>query len=1291
MEPVGLAVGIAGLAGILSTCLDVIERVDIYKDFDRDSRSLAAQFAAGKLRLKQWAYDVGFREGKLSDDHHAALDEPQVRLVTRELLNVIKEVCGGSATTFQQRTLQPETGLDVDFTMLTYGIDSLQSSQRPKESRRQKLAWSLRGKARHASQVERFGVLVEFLHDLVPPNSATSNREPVTGSGEACKHGHDNRTWLNELRQTLCRLEEEMEAETRRDLRTWLGCPPPTDLFHESKQKRLERTCDWVLIRHEFVEWLAPCAESVNTEKLLWINGPAGLGKTVLCASIVEYLMSTSQAPVAYYFLSSDFESRDNPYAVVRSWVHQLTSCNQVAYQLARDVWLAQHEESATQVEVVNLLRQVVQVIPGVFLVLDGLDECTWLGKSQHDNKSLRGFLNAVTQAVADTCSRILVVSRDEPEIRSGMFNSTRCRELKIVPEYVQSDVARYSRSIVDRMLPKKDDATRQSVSLMLANRSNGKFLWIKLHQRSLQSWKNQRQLEAAINHIPPDLEASYERNWARISGLSETARERAYNILQWTAFALRPLTVNEISEAVLIDEGSGEFPSDELPDEINDDFIDSEIQTPCGSLLEIRGNPPDVELGLRTVHLTHFSIKQHFLRNISAQRPPDGDSRISNEILQRSRLAKLCLRYINSSHFRGSEEDVISTARKSQLQEKTKKNYVKRSFQNYATVSWYEHLAHGYDHDDTLSMLVCSLFDVLNPSWRVWRELFETWKPDIGLGIDYRAPPRHGGPLHYATKLGIAKLVSDLIQKGEDLIDSKAPFGRTALNIASSAGNLQISQILLDAGADCSISNEAGSTPLIEATHQGALDVVKLLLERGADHKASNNDKWTALNLASHHGYPAIVMLLLQQGADISSANAFGWSPLNAASYHGNLEVVKLLLQEGATVSQTNHDARSPRSPIHWASVRGHHEIVEILLEKGADVEAVAERGWKPLHMASSLGHLKTVKLLLANGADTKAVNEDKWTPGYLAASNGHVEVVNQLMNSGDDCRDTNTLPDSISLEGVSRAWRDQPAGILPSKPLVENPTIGDVTGWTELHEASRRGHAEVVRFLLQEGNNDQSLADNRGWTPLHAASLNGHLGVAKVLLEGQGCKENHRDNNGRTPLFYASARGHHAVVKLLVHHYRADPRITDRYGSTPLSVACRNGHEEIVEYLLSLDNNLFESRDVLNRSLLWWARKGGNQHIVGLVIQTGSKLGIGFSEEDVPGTQSAEFVLPASWCDICMRSILDEQAHYNCSLCDGGDFDICLECEADKLKCQTEGHAWDKNEPQKEEAGLR
>lgn len=53
----------------------------------------------------------------------------------------------------------------------------------------------------------------------------------------------------------------------------------------------------------------------------------------------------------------------------------------------------------------------------------------------------------------------------------------------------------------------------------------------------------------------------------------------------------------------------------------------------------------------------------------------------------------------------------------------------------------------------------------------------------------------------------------------------------QTALMLAVSHGNIDMVQMLLDAGADINIQDEDGSTALMCAAEHGRIDIVKLLL----------------------------------------------------------------------------------------------------------------------------------------------------------------------------------------------------------------------------------------------------------------------------------------------------------------------------------------------------------------------------------------------------------------------------------------------------------------------------
>ncbi|KAH6974951.1 hypothetical protein BKA56DRAFT_658440 [Ilyonectria sp. MPI-CAGE-AT-0026] len=310
----------------------------------------------------------------------------------------------------------------------------------------------------------------------------------------------------------------------------------------------------WILDQPAFFRWLSPDFPK-GTAKLLWIHGPAGFGKTILCARVVEHLSSTLETPVAHFFFSSDLESRGDPFAAIRSWISQVMSRDQAAFDLVRGRWEAQQEQVATRATVVKLIRELLQAVPGCTLVADGLDECTEL---ENSSVSVATFLETVKKAAADTTTRILIVSRGMPEIQHVLMDNTRAGfvEYKISPEDVRADTASYSKSIVYRKLFNMSEAIKSEISGRMADRCEGQFLS-----------KSKKQLEDAIAKTPVGLERLYDRNWEKITGLEEEDKTRATSLLRWAAFALRLLTVCEITEAVLIHEDCDDFPLDKLPD----------------------------------------------------------------------------------------------------------------------------------------------------------------------------------------------------------------------------------------------------------------------------------------------------------------------------------------------------------------------------------------------------------------------------------------------------------------------------------------------------------------------------------------------------------------------------------------------------------------------------------------------------------------------------------------------------------------------------------------------------
>ena len=92
----------------------------------------------------------------------------------------------------------------------------------------------------------------------------------------------------------------------------------------------------------------------------------------------------------------------------------------------------------------------------------------------------------------------------------------------------------------------------------------------------------------------------------------------------------------------------------------------------------------------------------------------------------------------------------------------------------------------------------------------------------------------------------------------------------------AAQRGSLEISQLLVDRGADVNLAVEGDENPLMNAAEGGHLDLVQYLVSKGADVHAriyteryDGGGEWrTAISQARKNGHTAVVKYLESLGA---------------------------------------------------------------------------------------------------------------------------------------------------------------------------------------------------------------------------------------------------------------------------------------------------------------------------------------------------------------------------------------------------------------------------------------
>ncbi|CAF0937556.1 unnamed protein product [Rotaria sordida] len=266
--------------------------------------------------------------------------------------------------------------------------------------------------------------------------------------------------------------------------------------------------------------------------------------------------------------------------------------------------------------------------------------------------------------------------------------------------------------------------------------------------------------------------------------------------------------------------------------------------------------------------------------------------------------------------------------------------------------------------------------------------------------------------------------------------------------------------------------------------------------------------------------------------------------------------------------------DPITGQTPLYCAARTCNIEAVQYLIEQGADPDLVQRTGSTALHVASFYGHPEIVQCLLESGTDYTLKNSSNNLPETESYNDQVKETFTKLKQIPFVQAAANQL--NWFKENISNIKEH-----IDTQYYVQRQTL--------LHCAAKKGHFELVQWLVEERSANIDIVDINLNSALHLASYGGHSLIVEYLLN-QGADSTLINKWGMT----AEQEGliHKTKITQLFQsmkeqnmfdmavngfdwwfrYYFDDnsPNTIDGRGTSILYVACRFGKTSVAKWLL-------------------------------------------------------------------------------------------------------------------------
>ncbi|KAF7179749.1 hypothetical protein CNMCM7691_008799 [Aspergillus felis] len=416
-------------------------------------------------------------------------------------------------------------------------------------------------------------------------------------TGKIVGDGEERNELLSGMRQDIRQQNNDqkkmhLDDETAKCLRDFDAVDPQSEMadIEARKDTLLKEAYEWVLRTEQHAAWTNwdvhdPC-------RLLWINGPAGTGKTMPLIGIIRELEKQLGANLTYFFCQSASQNLRDATSALKSLIWLLL---QRQPQLTSHL-LAKYRSGSrfNDVQAFWTLKRVFlemladPSLSPIYVIVDALDEC------DVETPGREHLIDLISESLSVTDKiRWLVSSRPEVHVYEKLKGAGHARNNPLAKR------------------PGYTPKIQEEISREIRQRAMNTFLWVALVFKELQNTPGLYAMRK-VKKCPNDLLKLFDHLMNQIERGQDEDPMYCRSVLAAVCLAYRPLSFDELHVIAGLD-----------PDDIA-----GRIVKECGSFLTVQE---------KTVSLVHLSAREWLMSNFESRLQKCGPAQVHAHIWQRS------------------------------------------------------------------------------------------------------------------------------------------------------------------------------------------------------------------------------------------------------------------------------------------------------------------------------------------------------------------------------------------------------------------------------------------------------------------------------------------------------------------------------------------------------------------------------------------------------------------------------------------------------------------------------